>query len=375
MSFQQVKMPTDTTAPGGTAEKSLRHPEEHGPDISFFELLAPLLRRWKLIAGAALGCGIAAAIVLLLQRPVYSGETNFTPEAPSNAGIASSIVGLAGLAGQLGLGSTTAASVSPDFFAQLLHSREVLRAVLLTEFPNPHTGGAGSKQSLLDLLEIHGRSPEERLQKGSRLLTKLTEANVDKPTGIVTLNVKMHWPDLASAVANRMIELLNRFNLERRQSQSHEQRRFTQTRLHEADQELRAAERSQLQFLQTNRQYVGSPLLEFQAAQLQRGVQVKQEVFLTLTKAYEEARIAEVRDTPVLTVIDTAVAPYRRSSPHRTLGVVIALVFGALVGVAAAYMIDFQTRTVPGHLPDHLAAKEALAQTRRDIGKALGHHR
>lgn len=331
-------------------------------DISLFEMLAPLVRRWRLIVGTAIVCATLAAVLLLLQRPVYTAETSFTPETPSNSSLSSSIAGLAGLAGQLGLSANISASVSPDFFAQLLQSRELLRSVLLTEFPDPRD--TGTKRPLLDLIGARAESSEERLQKGARLLITRSDTRVDKLTGIVTLEVEMHSPELAAAVANRMIELLNEFNLERRQSQSHEQRRFTGDRLGASEEELRDAERAQLRFLQTNRQYIGSPLLEFQADQLERVVQVKQEVFLTLTKAHEEARIAEVRDTPVLTVIDPAVPPAVRTRPRRVLGVIIALIAGTLLGVVLVYMGAFRSRVRRDSAPDYVDFQAALDEAR-----------
>jgi uncharacterized protein involved in exopolysaccharide biosynthesis len=68
-------------------------------------------------------------------------------------------------------------------------------------------------------------------------------------------------------------------------------------------------------------------------------VQVKQEVYLTLAKAYEEARIAEVRDIPVLTVIDSAVAPVRRSFPRRKLNTLLGLLLGAIGGLALVLLL------------------------------------
>jgi uncharacterized protein involved in exopolysaccharide biosynthesis len=336
-------------------------------DISMFELLTPLVRQWKLIFGTAAACAVVAAILLLLQRPVYTAETTFTPETPNTTGLASSIVGLAGIAGQLGLGDAMSGGASPEFFARLLHSREVLRATLQTEFPSP--GSPGAKRQLLDLLEINGKNLEERLQLGAGRLAQATEARVEQATGIVTLSVEMHSPELAAVTANRMLELLNEFNLERRQSQSHEQRRFTGDRLREAEQELREAERAQLRFLQNNRQYQGSPLLEFQAQQLERAVQLKQEIYLTLTKAHEEARIAEVRDTPVLTVVDPAVPPSQRSRPRRTLGVILAFGVGTVLGISLVYLGVFRRRVRRDRASDYLEFRAALDEARRRFGR------
>jgi uncharacterized protein involved in exopolysaccharide biosynthesis len=228
---------------------------------------------------------------------------------------------------------------------------------------------------LLDILDVKGRTPEERLQRGVILLRDKVKVTSDKPTGIVTLEVDMKSPQLAATVANHLVQELNEFNLERRQSQSREQRRFTGERLAEAEKDLRAAERAELGFLQRNRDYSSSPLLTFEAGRLAREVQVKQELFLTLSKAHTEARIAEVRDTPVLTVVDSAVAPFRRARPQRTLGVIIATILGTMLGVVIAYVVDFRRRAVPEQNPDYFAMREAWAQARQEFGNALGRRR
>jgi tyrosine-protein kinase Etk/Wzc len=331
-------------------------------EISIFELMTPLVRRWRLIVATAVVCGLLAAVFLLLQPRTYRASTTFTPENTSSSGLLSSLVGLAGIAGQLGLGTSSSNSVSPDFFVKLVHSEEVLRPTLLTEFA---LDSASRPQPLLSLLKIRGRFPEEQLQRGVLVLRKRTEANTDKSTGIVTLRVTLQSPQLASNVANHMVRLLNRFNLETRQSQSREQRRFSGERLAEAEKELRAAEQAQLAFLQRNRQYLDSPLLAYEHNRLNREVMLRQEVYQTLTKAYEEARIAEVRDTPVLTVIDSAVAPVHPSGPRRVLGTTVALIFGAALGILLAYLAAARARARRAPTPDYLEFRAALEEARR----------
>jgi uncharacterized protein involved in exopolysaccharide biosynthesis len=304
---------------------------------------------------------------------MFTAKTTFTPETPTTSSSAGGLSALAGVASQLGFNISSSSSVSPDFFVKLAGSVEVLRSTLLTEFDE--SGSKRRKRSLLDILEIKGSTPEERLQRGVILLRKRIKASVDKPTAVVTLEVDMSRPELAAGVANQLVELLNKFNLERRQSQSREQARFTGDRLVEAEQDLRTAERAELAFLQRNRDYTSSPLLTYEAARLSRDVQVKQELFLTLSKANTEARIAEVRDTPVLTVVDSAVAPFRHSRPQRALGTILALILGTIVGVVAAYVVDFRKRAASQHHPDYLALREAWAQARRDLGTTLGRRR
>jgi uncharacterized protein involved in exopolysaccharide biosynthesis len=360
------------TVTSGSPPETVRVPRER--EVSFFELATPLVRRWKLVAGAGFGAAVLAAVLLLIQAPVYTAKTTFTPETPSGSGAAGSLAALAGVANQLGLGLSSNSSVSPDFFVKLAASAEVLRSTLTTEFADP-LEPRGTAKPLLEILKVEGKSPEERLQRGVIQLRSRVKVTTDKPTGIVTLEVEMGDARLAASVANYLVQLLNKFNLERRQSQSREQRRFTGERLAEAEQDLRTAERAELAFLQRNRDYSSSPLLTFEAGRLARDVQVKQELFLTLSKAHTEARIAEVRDTPVLTVVDSAVAPFRRSRPQRTVGVLIAATVGTLIGIVAAYVVDFRRRALPEQNPDYFAMREAWAQARREVGSALRRHR
>lgn len=97
-------------------------------------------------------------------------------------------------------------------------------------------------------------------------------------------------------------------------------------------------------FLERNRQYESSPELRFQYERLQRQVSIKQEVFTTLRRQYEEARIQEVNDTPLITVIDRAVVPEKKSSPRRKLIVIIAFVAGGAVGWALALVRELIER-------------------------------
>jgi uncharacterized protein involved in exopolysaccharide biosynthesis len=334
--------------------------------------MTPLVRRWRLIAGVTFAGGALAAIVLLLQRPVYTGTTTFTPETPTPTGLSGGLAGLAGLAGQLGISVMSPTSVSPDFFSGVLHSREILRATLESEFPDSSTVPPHAARRLIDILQIKGRSPEERRETAIRRLTHQTDVVIDRRTGIVSLNVEMPSRELAAQVANRMVELLNRFNLERRQSQSREERRFSGERLATAERELRAAEQAHLSFLQRNRAYSESPLLSFEVNRLFRDVQLKQEVFLTLTKSYEQARISEVRDTPVLTVIDSAVPPIQRTRPRRTLGVLIALLISTLIGIAAAYVVDLRATGRLNRRSDYRELQEAWEEARSPRASRVG---
>jgi uncharacterized protein involved in exopolysaccharide biosynthesis len=316
----------------------------HAEDVSLTELLGPLVRRRKLLVAIPVGCALLGVLVSLVMPSVYTAQTSITPVSSSSSGglSGSALASLAGLAGQLGVSAGVGTAIAPEFFAEVLKSRELLTATLESRFKDP--GAKGSERALLDILDVDGDSPQVRMNRGVRILTKKVKTRVDRPTGIVILEVKAGNPQLAADVANQMRVVLNSFNLERRQSQSREQARFTRERLAEAEAELREAERAELRFLQANREYRGSPLLEFQAGQVKRAVELRQEVYVSLVKAHDEARIAEVRDTPVITTIDSAVPPDMRSSPRPVLNSVIGLLMGGVFALVLVFLLEQRAR-------------------------------
>ncbi|MEE9133564.1 MAG: GNVR domain-containing protein [Gemmatimonadota bacterium] len=316
--------------------------DDEADEISLLELVNVLLKRWKLVVGLPLIAAFFALVVSLLVPAKYTATASFVPEAESEE--LSLPSGLVGLASQFGVAVPAGGSTSPKFYADVLASRTLNDEVLLATFSDPRTETPTDSATLLDLLKVKGENERERLEKGQEKLDDAITIDVDKETNIVSLSVETRYPELSADISNLFIALLNRFNLETRQSNARERRRFVEERMLELENELREAEEDLKSFLERNRQFEGSPDLLFQYERLQRQVTIKQEVFTTLRRQYEEARIKEVDDTPVITVIDRAVPPDKKSSPKRKLNVALALILGGFVGVFGAFGREFVER-------------------------------
>jgi tyrosine-protein kinase Etk/Wzc len=76
------------------------------------------------------------------------------------------------------------------------------------------------------------------------------------------------------------------------------------------------------------------PELELQFVRQQREVKYHESLFEMIAKQYEEARLDESHDAPVLQVLDYAVLPDTKSGPHRLLIAAAGLVLGVLLGAA-----------------------------------------
>ena len=73
---------------------------------------------------------------------------------------------------------------------------------------------------------------------------------------------------------------------------------------------------------------------------LQREVMLRQSVLTTLVQSYEQARISEVRDTPVITVLYTPFVPAGPDDLRLELVVALGLLAGGMAGIIFAFLIE-----------------------------------
>ena len=353
---------TPAVAPGDSPV-SLATPSR---EATLLDIGIILLQRWRLMLGLPFAVAALTAAVSLLMRPIYTASTSFVPEPVAGSQVPAS---LAGLAGQFGLSLGTDASRSPRFYADVLKSREILERTLQSRYVDPRASKPGDSTRLINILDVRGRSSADSVSNGVRALRNLVSTQVDNQTNIVRLSVNSRYAAIAAAVANRMIDYLNAFNAQSRQSQARERRRFVEQRISEAEAELRSAEGDLRAFYERNRTWQQAPQLVFEEGRIRRQLEIRQEVYLTLKREFETARIEEVNDTPVITVIDAAATPQRRSRPRRTLMVMLGFVLGAILAAFGAFGADFveRARREDGGLYQDFTA--ALAAARRDLAR------
>ena len=310
--------------------------------ISVLGLLNILLRRRAALVGVpTVVAGLAVGAYFVLPTR-YSAIATFVPETAPEPRLPA---GLAGLASQLNISFGGTASQSPRFYADLVGSREIEDQVLLSCYRLPNTSSAAPDSArLIEILGTGGRDLADSLERARRKLERRVSARVNAQTGIVRLEVVARYPSLAAEIANRFVMLIDQFNTQYRQSQAREQRRFVETRAGEAAQALRGAEDSLKAFYERNRLWQQASHLVFEEGRLRRQVEVQQDVYLTLRRELETAKIEEVNDTPVITIIDRAVPPHRRSSPRFLVLLVSAVVTGAVIALGWAFGVEYLKR-------------------------------
>ena len=242
-----------------------------------------------------------------------------------------------------------------------------MERVLLTRYPRTQ-GPSTDSVTLLQVLRVGGRDYADSLHNGLKALDKRLVVTIDNQTNIVRVDVDAHSPTLAAAVAGRFVDYLNDFNTKTRQSQARERRKFIEGRLVDGGRDLQGAEQDLRTFYERNRSWQQAPQLVFEEGRLRRQVEIRQEVYLTLRREYETARIEEVNDTPVITVIDAAVPPERKSKPKRVLFALVAFMLGGIAAVSWAFSAEYLDRMRREGASEYHEFRSLLQRLRERMG-------
>jgi uncharacterized protein involved in exopolysaccharide biosynthesis len=194
--------------------------------------------------------------------------------------------------------------------------------------------------SVARLLEIDEQDQASRRAETIRDLKQRVQAAAVARTGVVRVSVRTPSPGISQQIADLIIREVNRFNLQTRQSQAASERRFTEQRLAEVRIALRGAEDRLQHFLQSNRAMSGSAQLQFTLDRLKREVSQQQDMYASLSQSFEQAKIEEVRDTPVITIVESPEIPTRPDPRGLATRGVLAGLVGLMIGILLAFVRD-----------------------------------
>lgn len=307
-------------------------------EVSFFALATAIIVHRRRIIGWMITGALIATVYVMTRPAAYTATASFVTQG-NDAGRSS----LTSLAGQFGVsvppGNT---STSPELYVKLLKSRVLLQRTLRDTVVVQEMGGR--RVAVLDLLRIPAAPLARREEAGARKLNSWVMASFVKTTGVVTVEVSTAWPSASLAIATQLIERINEFNQYTRQTQAAAERKFIERRWGLAAQELRQVEDRLEDFLRGNRESSSAPQLVTARERLQRDVMQKQQLYTSLTQALEDVRIREVRDTPVITVLEPPAVATMPQPQQRRLKVIAGLILGGLFGAMLTLIGDAMDR-------------------------------
>lgn len=337
-------------------------PARVGQDLSLLLIAAAVVRRLRLVVVFCLAGAVMGLVAGLRHQQTYVATATFVPETVTGGGGA-----LAEAATQFGIRVPSSSEAwGPPVYVRLIRSREILDAVaadtaIVFEEDRRKTTFA----------ELVPATAAVRRAQAGQLIGLWISANETKDFEGVELRVATRWPSVSKQLAERLLAHLSAFNLEKHRSRASAERQFVEARAADAERQLRAAEANAQGFLQQNRSMAGSPVLTVQFERLQREVSLRQQSYLALAASREEARIREVRDTPVFTILESPRMPMRPESRQLTLRTIAGGLAGATAAVVLALLLHAGEALRASSSPEaseFQAALRAAMRPRREAG-------
>lgn len=317
-------------------EEAEKQESSRGESESLLSLIPVIFQNWKAIAKFTAVVTILTGAITFIIPNKYSSTTVILPDIEL-LNLAQKFGGLQDIASSIGLnlGVTSPSQLYPD----ILVSEEILKKVIYKSYRTK------AFDKPCNLIEYWGFQTDDSLLNYEYCLKKLREGvieiDVNKKTSIITLSVLTTEPQLSADIANEITTQLDNYQRLFRRTNASEQRVFIEKRLDEVQTELTASEEKLKSFREKNRRITDSPNLMLEEGRLGRVVDLNTAVFVELTKQYELVKLDEIKNTPVVQVLDYARPAGTKSSPKRRIIVTIAFLVGAFFSSCWYVGVDY----------------------------------
>ena len=370
------------------------------PESDEIDLVALLQKVWhgRKIALKTSGLFALMGIVFALgSANVYTATTTFIPKGKSSGSVGGSLSGLASLAGiSLGGMSGGDSEIPPTMYPMVLNSIPFLEKTLSLEVPlngqnivmkeylltqmyfkesnsfdflnlvKKYTLGLPAllKGTLFAKMNALPSAAENSTLKRLthedeqlfNYLKKLVTISVDKEEGFITLSVEDKDPQIAAIVAQNTQRLLQQEVIDFKIKNAQELLTFTETLYKEKKVAFEALQ-DELASFRDQHQNISSGLFENKLNRLESELAIARSVYEELSKQVEQARIQVSKDTPIFTIIDPVVIPNQRTSPKRTLIVIIWAFLGLIMGLTYILLKEPMT-----HLAKEITGPDAAKE-------------
>ena len=298
------------------------------PRINPVEVLGVIWNKRKFVGFFVGTVSLLVAIISLLLAPSYISTATILPETDKSK--LASLGNLSEIASLAGVNLSTEGSML-RLYPTIILSERVLRNVIYSnyqtqDFPRP--------VNLIQYWGLKDEKPGSAYFYALQALKNKLDVVLDNKTGVITISFVAPERKLAADIVNNVIIELDNYVRTERINNASEQRKFIEGRLQEVKLDLSNSENALKDFRERNRQVSASPELLLKQGRLERDLQLNNTLFIELKKQYEIARIEEVRNLPVINVLDEATPAVFRYSPLRTRMTIAAFSVSLILALA-----------------------------------------
>ncbi|HLP17295.1 MAG TPA: Wzz/FepE/Etk N-terminal domain-containing protein [Bacteroidota bacterium] len=285
---------------------------DRSSSVRLLGIISLLIKKKKFISFATAGVTIAAIIISLILPESFRSTSVILPETDK-----SKLAGLGGLADLVSMAGVGPGETSPvKLYPVILKSEAVLKPVIYKKY---QTVAFKDSVNLIEFFKIRKKTPALEYEKTLELLRENLEVSMDYKTSVITLMLETEEPQLTADIINSITAGLDIFMRTKRTTHATHQRQWIEARLGEVKQDLASSENRMMMFREKNRSIAGSPLLILEQDRLARDVQINSTLFIELKKQFELIKIEEIKNMPIINVMDPAIPAAKKNKPTRSI--------------------------------------------------------
>ena len=152
-------------------------------------------------------------------------------------------------------------------------------------------------------------------------------------SGLITVDVDMEEPYLASDIANFVADFVIEFVSKVQKTNAYKNRTFIEEQLSAASIKLKESEKILVQFKNQHPINLDTPDLAMSRMGLIRNIEENQTVYLTFRQQYEIARIDEQKEEILINILDVAVPAVKVSKPKKIFILLLAGFLGVGISI------------------------------------------
>ncbi|WP_019988365.1 hypothetical protein [Rudanella lutea] len=324
-------------------------------EIRLSDIVYFLKRNRLLIAVGGIVGALLSGIIAFSQRNEFTSVITVMPEVQqkaSNIGSLGSLAGLAGIDVTSLAGSSDA--IRPDLYTNVTQSVPFNLELLRQNVKSVESNKPVSLLNYIDeteksWFEFGNEANDDLPRKASGELLQLTKDQeekvkilqkriaviYDKKSSIVTIQSVMTDPIVAAMTAQYTLQYLTDYITSYRTEKARKEVSFLAEQMKQARERYQAAEFALSSYRDRNRSlFLNTAKIEEQ--RIQADYMLAQDVYNTLSKQYETAKIKVAESTPIFKVLEPARVPLKKSGPQRS----IMILAGSIIGVFTVIIVQ-----------------------------------
>lgn len=304
--------------------------------MDFNTLLKLIHSRKRLMFFSALFFLVINTIYIFSSDKLYESYAVVLPISSSSNPLEN--IGGSGLGGLLNLNidSSQETSFNPDIYPLIISSKKMSDGLLNKNFNYNNTSKTLFSIITKNRTFKNDKKRNQHFDKVSKdLRQKTINVSHNQFTDIIKVSVTSYSPELAKDLLESIILETQIINNQIFDQKEKEKLTFLKSRLTEVKDDVDVLDRSLVDFMEKNRLNINSPLLSLEKERIQRELDIKKSLLLSLTQQNELLTIQSKDNSSILYIMD----PPSLASKHAHPKVFLLSLFSIFLGLLSGFFI------------------------------------